>query len=246
MQNAHDPFLAKRRPAAALESVRDPAGWSKAAMAASGDWLYQLSAAEIAEIRAAIAPFDRPDVDLMPLGRDDFPLPKFGPVLQNIRRELLYGRGFINIRGLPLEAIGKQGAAIAFWAVAMHLGDGVLSQNDRGHVLGHVTDLGQSKADPSQRGPYSSEEIPFHVDAGDIVGLLCLEMPISGGDSSLSSSVSVHNEMLERRPDLVRVLTEPYYRDRRDEIPPGLAPWYKLAVFHYYQGYFSASIEPTL
>ena len=68
---------------------------------------------------------------------------------------------------------------------------------------------------------------------------------MSGGESSIVSSVKVYNEMLKRRPDLLQVLCEPIYRDRRDEVPKGMKPWYKLAVFHFYKGYFSASIEPT-
>ena len=51
--------------------------------------------------------------------------------------------------------------------------------------------------------------------------------------------------MLKQRPDLVRVLAEPYYRDRRDEIPSGMPPYYKVPVFNYHKGYFSANVEPT-
>ena len=51
--------------------------------------------------------------------------------------------------------------------------------------------------------------------------------------------------MLTRRPDLAEVLSRSLYRDRRDEVPPGMAPWYRLAVFHCHKDYFSASIEPT-
>lgn len=239
-----DPYADRRR-TAAMAPVVDPADWTADEMAASDEWLHRLDQAEVAELSAAIAPFDRDDIDLMTLARDAFPLPRLGPTLAEIRRELLYGRGFVLFRGLPIDKLGKRGAAIAFWAVGQHLGDGVLSQNALGHVLGHVTDIGQSRANPNQRGPYSREEIPFHVDCADVVGLLCLETSKSGGESSLVSAVRVHNEMLKRRPDLVKVLAEPYYRDRRGEIPPGMDPWYRLAVFHYHQGYFSASIEPT-
>ena len=81
------------------------------------------------------------------------------------------------------------------------------------------------------------------MDCGDIIGL---KLPEAGGESSLVSSVTVHhNEMLKSRPDLEKVLYKPIYRDGRDEIPVGIKPWYLLAVFHVYEGYFSASIEPT-
>ena len=240
-----DPWRDRRTPAVPFEPVDDPAGWTAAEMQATEDWLYPFDAAEIAELRTAIAPYDRDDVDLMALDAADFPLPDLGARLQELRRELLYGRGFVLFRGLPVEAIGKRGTAVAFWALSRHLSDGVFSQNKRGHVLGHVTDLGESRSNPSQRGPYSREEIPFHVDCCDVVGLLCLETPFSGGESSIVSSVALHNEMLKRRPDLVRVLAEPYYRDRRDEVPPGMPPYYKIPIFNYHQGYFSANVEPT-
>ena len=158
-------------------------------------------------MRAAVAPFDREGVDVMPLTRANFPLPTLGDKLRDLRAELLYGRGFGLIRGLPVDDFGKRATAIAFWAVGQHLGDGVLSQNKHGHVLGHVTDIGESRSNPSQRGPFSREEIPFHVDCSDIVGLLCMEVSKFGGESSLVSSVAVYNEMLTRRPDLAEVLS---------------------------------------
>ncbi len=242
---SHDPFSAQRKPAIPFEPVEEPADWTAADMAESKAWLYELDAAEIAEIRAATEPFDRDSVNLIPTDAADFPLPRFAATLKEIRQELLYGRGFVLFRGLPVDDFGKRATAIAFWAVSQHLGDGAWSQNARGHVLGHVTNLGQSRANPAQRGPYSREEIPFHVDCADVVGLLCMETPVSGGESSIASSVAVHNEMLKRRPDLVRVLADPYDRDRRDEIPRGMKPWYRLPVFNYHRGYFSATIEPT-
>lgn len=225
--------------------VIDPADWTSREMAASQEWLIHLDANDIEDLQKAVTPYDNKGIDVMPLDRANFPLPNLAPKLQQLRDDLLFGRGFVLLRGLPVDTFGKRGSAIAFWAIGQHLGDDVLSQNKHGHVLGHVTDLGESRTNPSQRGPYSREEIPFHVDCGDIVGLLCMEVSKNGGDSSLVSSVAVHNEMLKRRPDLARELYQPLYRDRRDEIPPGMAPWYQLAVFHFHAGYFSASIEPT-
>ena len=245
LENPHDPFLESRAPATPFELIDDPAGWTRAELAKTNAWRHDLTDLEIDDVRSAVAGLSADGVNLMSLGRDDFPLPHLVNTLRDIRQELLYGRGFILFRGLPIEELGKRGAVAAFWAISQHLGDGVLSQNKRGHVLGHVTDLGHTKANPSQRGPYSSEEIPFHVDCADIVGLLSLETPISGGESRLASSVTIHNELLKNRPDIVRTLAEPFYRDRRDEIPPNMEPWYKLPVFNYHQGYFSASIEPT-
>ena len=241
----HDKFMNRRQAASPGSPVVDPADWTAEEMAASEAWCHHLSAAEIEELHHATAKFDRESVDLIPLRRSDFNLPKLSSALAEMRAQLLYGRGFTLIRGLPVSDFSKRAAAIAFWAIGQYLGDEALSQNKHGHVLGHVTDIGESRSDPSQRGPYSREEIPFHVDCCDIVGLLCMQVSKSGGESSLVSSVAVHNEMLKRRPDLLEELYRPLYRDRRDEVPPDMEPWYRLAVFHFHEGYFSASIEPT-
>ncbi|MGB7299017.1 MAG: TauD/TfdA family dioxygenase [Burkholderiaceae bacterium] len=245
MNNLNDPFVSQREPVMPGQPVIDPAGWTSSQMQASGQWLYQLSDQEVDEIVAAVRRIETDRVDALGLSAEDFELPNFAPVLRTLRAQLAYGHGLVMLRGLPVDELGKRGTALAFWAVSQHLGDGVWSQNKLGHVLGHVTDLGQSKSNPSQRGPYSKELIPFHVDCADLVGLLCVETAVAGGESSIASSVTVHNRLLRERPDLLNVLYQPYYRDRRDEIPPGMKPWYRIAVFHQYQGYFSSTIEPT-
>lgn len=60
--------------------------------------------------------------------------------LQAVRHDILNGRGFVLFRGLPVEAWGRQKAAIAMMGISAHLGY-LLSQNKLGQVLGHVTNL---------------------------------------------------------------------------------------------------------
>lgn len=231
------------------QPVDDPAGWRAPELRSRGDWLFALNDIHIAEICAAVdrltGPDGSPAAPVMQVSRASFELPGLGPELQRLRKQINTGTGLVQIRGLPVQRLGKAGSAIAFWGISQHLGDGVWSQNRHGHVLGHVTDLGETKANPSQRGPYSRESIPFHVDCADVVGLLCLQPAQSGGESRLVSSVALHNTLLKEHPDTLPALYAPYYRDRRDEIPPGMQPWYQLAVFHFEAGHFSASVEPT-
>lgn len=49
------------------------------------------------------------------------------------------------------------------------------------------------------------------------VGLLCLRNAMEGGDSNVTSSVTVFNEAARRRPDLVPVLLSDFYNDRKGE-----------------------------
>ena len=47
--------------------------------------------------------------------------------------------------------------------------------------------------------------------------------------------------MLERRPDLAKVLTEDFYRSRSGEVSAGELPYFKQPIFSFTDGYFSAT-----
>jgi alpha-ketoglutarate-dependent taurine dioxygenase len=131
---------------------------------------------------------------------------------------------------------------MAYWGLGTHLGDAV-SQNPDGHVLGHVKDIGGDFHSMTARAGYQSHaRLPFHTDLGaDLVGLLCLHPAKAGGESSVTSAAAVHNAMLERRPDLLRLLAAPIHRDRRGEYMEGKAPSYEAPVFCYHAGYMTVT-----
>ncbi len=228
------------------EPISHPSVWTGADMQArAAEWLLPLTPGEVAEIEAVVRPLVEAGAEPLELGIEDFHWPGLAARLAEVRQEILHGRGFVQFRGLPVERLGRRGAALAFWGLGRHLGDDVASQNANGHLLGHISDLGQSRANPSQRGPYSAETIPYHVDSCDIVGLLCLHPAKRGGESLIASSGAVYNTILQRRPELAAALERPVYRDRRDEIPPGKDPWYAIPVFSRHDGLLSTTIEPT-
>ena len=228
-----------------LAPVDHPSVWSADDLKTDCDWLIHFTSDETDELLRAVHHVGQHGLALEELGRTDFPLPTLSEKLQKIRRELLRGRGFVQVRGLPVEDLGVRGTAVAFWGIGRHLSDEFASQNKHGHLLGHVRDLGESRSNASQRGPYSRETIPYHVDACDVVGLCCIGTAKRGGESSIVSSGHVYNTMLARHGEMVESLTRPIYRDRRDEVPPGKEPWYAIPIFNHYDGLLSVSIEPT-
>lgn len=219
-----------------LSPARGPAAWYGAELAESHEWIRVLSPEEIAELEKAVAQVRGRGLDIVDVRRDDFPLPRLGPVLREIRNELIDGRGFVLLRGLPVERWPVADVAAAYWGIGCWLGRPV-TQNPQGHVLGHVKDIGVDADDVNKRGYQSRADLPFHQDIGaDAVGLLCLRPAKAGGLSSLASVWTIHNEMLKRRPDLVEVMTRPFWRDRRGEVPQGKDPWYALPVLNYHAG----------
>jgi hypothetical protein len=178
--------------------------------------------------------------DIARISRADFPLPRLAPRLTRIRDELLLGRGFALMRGLPVERWSMRESATAYFGIGSHLGS-ARSQNGKGHVLGHVRDLGRDAAnDPTARVYQTRERQTYHTDSCDVVGLLCLKTAKSGGASALVSSMTIYNEMLSRRPDLLPCLFEAMHTDRRGEVPAGQKPWHDIPVFTWHEGRLSA------
>ena len=205
------------------------AAWYGADLAKSDEWLLALNPSQIAELEAAAeATAGR---DIATLTTDDLPLPTLDPVLRKMRDDIVDGRGFALIRGLPVERWSKDISARAYWAIGMRVGKAVV-QNPVGHVLGHVKDIGGDVDNPTQRGYQSAANLPFHTDIGaEVVGLFCLRPAKSGGLSSVVSAASIWNEILKQRPDSAEVLAQPFYRDRRGEEVSGQKPWYEMPVF---------------
>ena len=216
-------------------TIGGASAWRGMEMAASGAWIHTLSARETGEIDAALDAVKRRKIDILDVSRAAFPLPTLGPVLEGIRRELLSGRGFVLIRGIPRQNYATADMATIFWGIGAHFGRAV-SQNAKGHVLGHVCDLGYRIDDPSVRTYQTTRRQYYHADSCDIVGLMCLQKARSGGLSTIVSSVTLYNEMLARDPDLTSVLFEPFCVDRRGEIPPGMKPYYAIPVFNWHAG----------
>lgn len=74
--------------------------------------------------------------------QSNFRLPNLAGYLETLRKDLIDGKGFILFKGFPVEQWGNHKSAIAYMGLGTYLGYFV-SQNSRGHVLGHVKDLGE-------------------------------------------------------------------------------------------------------
>src|SRR6185436_9545248 len=199
-------------------------------------WTELLTAAEIAEIDRAIEVARAHSSDLLEIGKEQFPLPTLAARLKRIERELIEGRGFVLIRGLPRERYDNDAMCLAYWGLGAHLGK-PWPQNHYGHVLGDVTDQGKGLSDPTARGNELGQiGLEYHCDGSDLIGLLCLQTGVSGGLSAVANSVALHNQLVRERPELAAALYEPLPFDFRGEQAPGKRAWYPMPVFTHWAG----------
>ena len=201
----------------------------------ASEWVHRFSPGELEEIDAAVRAFKASGRPLAEVAPASFPLPSFGAALRRLLQELLEGRGFFMLRGLPVERYAREEQAIAYMGIGSYLGRS-RSQNAKGHLLGHVKDLGLDISDPKVRYYQTSRKLEYHTDSVDLVGLLCLQTARAGGESFLVSSATLYNEILARRPDLVPALFEPFPTDRRGEVPDGMKPWFDMPMYHWHAG----------
>ena len=225
-------------------AITGPSAWVGPDMAAHEErWIWRLSEAEIAEIDAAVAAFKATGTPMEKISEQTFVLPTLKPKVQGVLGELLEGRGFIMVRGFPVERyLAKSdlaGAAIAYLGLGRHFGT-LRSSNGKGHLLGHVRDLGMDIKDGNTRFYQTNRRLEYHTDSVDIVGLLCVKTAKSGGESFIVSSMTVYNEILKRRPDLLPAAFLPFPTDRRGEVPAGMQPYFSIPIFNWHAGKLSA------
>jgi hypothetical protein len=196
---------------AMITEVRSPADWRGGEIADSTEWRFPLSATHQAEVLAALAFCD---VAPAAMTREDFPLPTLGPLLARISGEVMEGRGFVLLQGVPLAGWTEGQYETIAVGIGRHFG-GVVPQGPDGVPLLHVRDVGVDPSVPTTRSYQHNQRLGYHADPNDMVALLCLRPAKSGGLSSIVSAVAVHNEIVRAHSDLADVLYQPWWRDHR-------------------------------
>ncbi|THC95836.1 hypothetical protein EYZ11_004663 [Aspergillus tanneri] len=192
-------------------------------------WTHAFTSEEIDELSAA--------ADAFLQIQSKFPLPNLSSRLEALRADLVDGKGFILFKGFPVQKWGNHKSAVAYMGLGTYLGYFV-SQNSRGHVLGHVKDLGEDSTQIDSVRIYRTNARQFfHTDDSDIVGLLCIARALEGGESDLVSSHHVYNTLAQERPDVLKTLAEPiWYFDRKGETSKGQEEYIRTSVIYLERG----------
>ncbi len=207
------------------------AEWRAADVSDPATWTLRLTDDDHRELDAALAVARSRRTDVLDVTADDFPLPGLADRLDALVHELVDGRGFARIAALDVERLGPDDASWMYWGIGRHLGD-PWPQNVKGHLLGDVRDQGKAIDDPTARGnEIGGSALGFHSDGSDLVGLLCLDPGVDGGESMVANALLAHNELVRRDPDLAAELYAPLPYDFRGEQRPGGRPFYSVPAF---------------
>ena len=219
-----------------------PGVWVGPEIADDPSWIVRLDEDDIAEIDAALDAVKSTGA-VVPFPAQAFPLDAVAGKIDVVVDELGNGKGLTVVRGLPRERYSDEECELIYWGIGQHIGTPV-SQNSRGHLLGHVRDEGRDINDPTARPYQTASKMDFHCDLMpvDVLGLFCARAAKAGGESYVVSAQTVHNVILAERPDYLEALYQPFNVDWADEEPADTAPWYTMPMFSVRDGKITSRI----
>ncbi|MCP1123777.1 TauD/TfdA family dioxygenase [Bacillus sp. 3103sda1] len=221
------------------EKIQGRSAWKGVELAKDDSWIYYLSAKTIAVLEKAVLHVQKKGLKAPDFGKEDFQIPDLADEIKYFVDELENGRGFLLIRGLPMERYTDEEASIIYWGLGLHLGLPII-QSKTGDLLGHIKNIGKDFNDNTKvRGYQTNVHLDYHTDLADVVGLLCLRKAKSGGLSSIASAMSIYNEILEKHPEYLEILNRPFAHDLRGEEAQGQSPVVQSPIFSYYDGKLS-------
>lgn len=209
--------------------LRSPAAWRGRELQARNDWTHPLDQNTRDGLRRSLdrlASFQGP---LAHLTRAHEPLDWLAPEILRWRRALRDERGFVLVRGVPVDDHPPEALGRLYWLLGCALGDPV-PQNGAGDLLCDIRDTGADASDPDTRLYTTRAEQDFHTDGADLIGLLCLRTARAGGTSRIVSSVTVVQEFAARRPDLLPLLFEPWSFRLHGNLPPELPQAFEMPI----------------
>ncbi|MFT5391236.1 MAG: hypothetical protein ACI8PT_001430 [Gammaproteobacteria bacterium] len=231
-----------------LTAVQSTSAWSARDLANDTSWVHDLSEAEIAELDRTLTRVLSAGIADAPFGRAEFPLPQLSKTLARLMENVTNGRGIALIHGIPTERYNGPQLRALYWGIGTYLGQSI-SQNSRGEMVAEVTDRGNDHNDMNVRGYKTRAALAPHVDSCDMTTLLCVHGATAGGDSLITSSMSVYNAILSERPELLDGVYSGFRHDLRgegvtgeiDELTTNAFP-----IFSYFDGVLSCAFNSRI
>ena len=162
----------------------------------------------------------------------------FKKEIERLKTQILVdGCGFFVIDGSSFKNFTINEKKSLHIIISKILGD-LLKQNKKGELSVEIKDLGKSMK-TGARYHHTKEGGSYHTDGSHIysqppnyVGLLCINPAKIGGASKFMSGYTIHNA-LQQRMDLLEILYERFYHDKKGENNVGESPAQFEPIFEF-------------
>eukprot|EP00747_Dinoflagellata_sp_TGD_P130601 gnl/TRDRNA2_/TRDRNA2_174847_c0_seq37.p1 gnl/TRDRNA2_/TRDRNA2_174847_c0~~gnl/TRDRNA2_/TRDRNA2_174847_c0_seq37.p1 ORF type:complete len:485 (-),score=99.26 gnl/TRDRNA2_/TRDRNA2_174847_c0_seq37:121-1575(-) len=244
-------------PELGLEKITGPSVWTGDDLNRCQWWNHHISSEDIDDLHKATEAVKRsgavhwlhkgvPDK----FAKEAFPLGiAMQQKLEAISEELENGTGVAMIRNMPVldTRFTEDDLAVMYLGVSAHIGHVILQSSSglRSASRGYGLPLGRVQAEMTGQTPKDGKQtnnaFRFHTDRCDVISLLGIRTAPNGGASRVASAPAIYNKMLERCPELARVLAQPI-----DRIWEGQNGFFRLPVWGLTpSGKFTTQISPS-
>ena len=225
-------FLTRKHTSIPTQELKGECAWQAKEIGSPETFAHHLSLAEINAIDTLVDEVEAVDIRLDEIGPGDWGNINLQSLVDECCTALFKGRGFILIRGIPIErwSIARAKLFMAIFGSQFgHLG----VQNPQNDIIGEVCNHPEANINYA-RNYLTNREFRPHCDGADLLGLLTIRPAAQGGQSRLTSSVSVFNALRSESPHLIHRLFEPVLLDLRNEQAPGTPPvvWITPCAHH--------------
>lgn len=211
-----------------LEPYSHPAAWKSSEVHGKDDFAIDLTDKHRDALVGAVEALKKDyKTDFHLIGRNDFSLDDIAEDLADWQHQISNGRGLLILRGFPVDDLPDEDIELMWFGLGTHFGRPV-SQSVMGDLLGHVVNVGGD--DARERAYRNSRSLRLHTDRCDTVGMFALQPAMSGGLSSYCSALTIYNEILRTRPDLIEPLWRGFHLHKFGEQMPGDPPYSKVPV----------------
>ena len=219
--------------------ITHPSAWRGSDFASPNEFAIELGPRHLQAFERALAHIRTEGLGLDDIERGHFDVPEIAGDIAAWFEEIQHGRGFVFLRGFPVDECSVEEIGIIYWGIGTHMGVGV-SQSVLGDRIGHVMDY--SSEDSNARAYRNKQALDLHTDLSEIVAMLSLSRARTGGLSRFCSAVTLHNEIRASHPEYLEPLYRGFPYHRAGEEAPGEAPvtpW-NVPIFSYLEHKLSA------
>lgn len=220
-----------------------PQPWTADEARTDTSWVQRLSAEEVAGFDAALAHAKAANKHWLDMTQADFPLPAVSKAALARAMATTQGRwGLCLLKGFPVGRWSESDSALAYWGMGLHSGV-ARTQNPASQYMNDVRDIGAVYKGKNGRGYNTNAGLDFHMDSCDVVALLCRRTAKSGGESIVTSTIAVANEMARVRPDLLAELKKPWYHHYQGSGDPTQPLFYMCPILGNEAGHFEMRVN---
>jgi len=219
------------------QAVIDSSAWKGDELKNDTSWIRTLNESEIVEINKAFESVNSQKRHFSEITSEIFKLPTLHKVLFDIQKSIDNNRGLFLLKGFPVDNYSVEDLEKIIYGISTHLGEMIVEDTD-GTLIDYVTDRGASYDSIAVRGYTTNAELTPHCDSGDVLGLMCIRPAKDGGLNSITSSMSIYNEVLKNHPEYLEPLYNGYHFNIRGNGPPGKwvdATKHRVPIYSYYK-----------